>query len=170
MNSRMLLIVRHAHRDKSRGRALDNGISPKGRKQRDAMTRALKRWLASSDAPASVQVLSSPKLRCVETVEPLAKHLGVSVQSDLLLDEGPSCERRAAQLIRDWRSDDYELTVWCSHGDWIPAALERLCGSPIELDKSGVAIFEAKTPGGRPELRWLVQSWTSGLIGPKASS
>ena len=55
------------------------------------------------------RVVSSPYVRCVETVEPLAGVLGVSVEHDDRLAEGMG--RAALELLRE------EGVVCCTHGD-----------------------------------------------------
>ena len=66
-------------------------------------------------------VVSSPAVRCVETVEPLATRLGLDVALDERLYEGGRPDivfELAAQLGPN--------IVICSHGDLIPEALRLL--------------------------------------------
>jgi len=55
------------------------------------------------------RVVSSPYARCVETVEPLASALGLTVERDDRLAEGAG--RAALELLRE------EGVVCCTHGD-----------------------------------------------------
>jgi phosphohistidine phosphatase SixA len=55
------------------------------------------------------RVVSSPYVRCVETVEPLAAVLGVPVERDDRLAEGMG--RAALELLQE------EGVVCCTHGD-----------------------------------------------------
>jgi phosphohistidine phosphatase SixA len=63
------------------------------------------------------RVVSSPYVRCVETVEPLAAVLGVSVEHDDRLAEGMG--RAALELLQE------EAIVCCTHGDVVGDILGR---------------------------------------------
>jgi 8-oxo-dGTP diphosphatase len=67
------------------------------------------------------QVMSSPYLRCVQTVEPVANRFGLDVTPRLELAEGNSFEPVLA--LMDESPDD---TVMCSHGDVIPEVIRAL--------------------------------------------
>ncbi len=68
------------------------------------------------------RVLSSPYVRCVETVQPLADKLGLRVESAHDLAEGANAEEAMA-LVRRLTGTD---AVLCSHGDVIPSILDAL--------------------------------------------
>ncbi len=115
----MLYFVRHAKagvRSDWDGDDLTRPLTGKGRRQATAIAERL--------APmATGTVLSSPSVRCVQTLEPLAKVLGVEVVVDLKLAEGTGFEG-ALELL----ATTPDGTVLCSHGDVIPetiGALER---------------------------------------------
>jgi 8-oxo-dGTP diphosphatase len=135
----ILIVVRHAHRDKSAGRDTDNGISAKGRKQ---ALRVLEHFKKEFKKPSKLKILSSPKKRCMETVEPIAESAGARVQASALLDEGPDLELRAKKFLTEWKKDGSGITVICSHGDWIPVFLEMATGVPTDLAKGGWAQLE----------------------------
>lgn len=151
-------MVRHAHRDKPFGRAADNGLSPKGKKQARRDAKALLKRLTDND----VELVSSPKLRCLETLEPLAARLEKTIDtSPLLLEESeegeaPNIEERIAKFINDVKRSPASITVACSHGDWIPMALDQLFGIELTLKKGAWA--EIEFASGKPKLTWLVQS------------
>ena len=63
------------------------------------------------------RVLSSPYVRCIETVEPLAEALGLEVELDDRLKEGEGA--RAAPLLQE------DGVVCCTHGDIIESVLGR---------------------------------------------
>jgi phosphohistidine phosphatase SixA len=63
------------------------------------------------------RVVSSPYVRCVETVEPLAAELGLSVEQDERLAEGAG--RAARDLVRE------DGVVCCTHGDIVEELLGR---------------------------------------------
>ncbi len=65
------------------------------------------------------RVLSSPAVRCVRTVEPLAEALGLALEARAELAEG-STRDEVLPLIREAG----ECAVHCTHGD----VVERLIG------------------------------------------
>lgn len=67
------------------------------------------------------RVLSSPLLRCRQTVEPLAKALGLDVEIDDRLAEGSATEDVWALVS----SAATTAAVLCSHGDVIPEVISR---------------------------------------------
>jgi broad specificity phosphatase PhoE len=103
--------------------------------------------------------LSSPKRRCVETVEPLAKATRTAVEVSDLLDEQSENDkaflRRLEKFVVWWTQEPAPLIVACSHGDWIPLCLQRLTGVSTDLKKGGWA--EIGDDNGRISLRWLLQ-------------
>ena len=74
------------------------------------------------------RVLSSPYVRCVETVEPLAAALGLTVEIDDRLAEGAG--RAAHDLLRQ------DGAVCCTHGDICEALLGR------GLKKGAAVVFD----------------------------
>jgi 8-oxo-dGTP diphosphatase len=63
------------------------------------------------------RVVSSPYLRCVETVEPLGATLGLRVEEDDRLAEGAG--RAASDLLRE------DGVVLCTHGDVVRQLVDR---------------------------------------------
>jgi 8-oxo-dGTP diphosphatase len=90
-------------------------LSKKGRRQADALVARL------FDRPIA-RVLSSPFVRCVETVEPLADKLGLVVERADALAEGTS-RHKVLELARSLEKPG---AVLCTHGDVIPLLLEAL--------------------------------------------
>ena len=76
------------------------------------------------------RVLSSPYPRCVQTVEPLARRVGVEVEPDRALAEAAD-GRLVLALLRDLAGTSAAL---CSHGDVIPDVIRLLAvtGTAIE--------------------------------------
>jgi phosphohistidine phosphatase SixA len=71
-------------------------------------------------------ILSSPAVRCVQTVEPLATALGLEVIEDPSLWEGMPLgpvRRLAGEL---------DGAVLCSHGDLIPDLVDELIGEGMD--------------------------------------
>lgn len=112
-----VLLVRHAaaldrhewHEDDER-----RPLRKRGRRQADGLVGVLAEYEIE-------RVLSSPFVRCVETVVPLAAHLGVEVEASDSLAEGASHD--AVALVRSLAGHTAAL---CSHGDVIPRVLEHL--------------------------------------------
>ncbi len=78
---------------------------------------------------------------------PLASDLKLEFSVNSLLDEQLPQESRAVfeSRIRDylktWLENHSSLSIACSHGDWIPAALKETTGLHLELGKSGWIIL-----------------------------
>lgn len=90
-------------------------LTSNGRRQAD--------WVADRLAAAPVKrIVSSPYVRCVETVQPLADRLGLDVEtSPALAEDGPVADMLA--LLAELAP---EHGVACTHGDMIPEALDAL--------------------------------------------
>ncbi|MCE9623573.1 MAG: histidine phosphatase family protein [Actinomycetia bacterium] len=116
----MLYIVRHAKAGTRSDWDGDDSARPltgKGRRQAIAIAERL--------APLAIggSLISSPAVRCVQTLEPLATLLGVEVVRDLKLAEGAGFDGAVTLL-----ATVPDGSVLSSHGDVIPdtiAALER---------------------------------------------
>jgi phosphohistidine phosphatase SixA len=86
------------------------------------------------------RVVSSPLPRCVETVEPLAHALGLTVEIDERLREGTDIDG-AWSLLEEVADTTVAL---CSHGDLIPDLLQRnemrgmRTGSKVGFSKGSV--------------------------------
>ena len=105
------------------------------------------------------EIYSSRAVRCVQTVEPLATHLGLEVEVHPALVEGQSATM-AIHLARTLAQAD-TTAVFSSHGDIIPDSIQTLAregmvivgprswskGSTWELSTRGGDITEAKFLG-----------------------
>lgn len=142
-----ILVVRHAHRDTSDGRSLDNGLSERGIEQAHELR---ERFGAPWKSKKGVVVLSSPKARCVETVGPLAEELGVTVKIDDRLDEQDESEgafRKRIDKLAEWLiNEGPDAVIACSHGDLIPPLLLRLIGEELDLRKGAWVVVETRGP------------------------
>ena len=128
-----LYFVRHAKAGSRSHWEDDDRVRPlskSGFKQAEA--------LVSVFGPQSISaVYSSPYLRCVQTVAPLAKARRRPVQETQCLAEGAGLEG-AARFIEDPQLDD---AVLCTHGDVIQELVEYLIrrrivqASQMEIDK-----------------------------------
>ena len=86
------------------------------------------------------RMLSSPAVRCVQTLEPLAAARGLTVETAPLLAEGVG-PAGALGFLRDG------AVILCSHGDVVEEALDALAsdGVPLEGRPAGEG---AETPKG----------------------
>jgi len=141
-DTRRLILIRHAHRDNSI-REVDNGLSDTGKAQALAIAKRFTEPLSIQ----SVILESSPKLRCQETIAPLANNLKTKVSINSLLDEQLPQETRSVfesrihDYLEAWRKSGIKMSMACSHGDWIPAALKECTGLHMDLGKSGWVIL-----------------------------
>ena len=140
----MLYLVRHAKagsRHDFAGNDRLRPLSPAGRRQAEALAPRL--------AAAGVKnFVSSPYLRCIETLQPAARLVGAPVEADESLSEG-----RSYAGVLELMASLPDESALCSHGDVIPetiAALERrgceLTTQP-EWRKGSVWVLERDTEG-----------------------
>lgn len=127
-----IYLVRHAHagtRGRYSGPDSERPLSDRGQVQAKALAQAL------ADAPVS-EVRTSPAVRCLETVDPLAEARGLEVVVDDALTEG--CPVRATtRLVWELASTGTDA-VLCSHGDVIPAALDALAADGVAVEDKGL--------------------------------
>jgi phosphohistidine phosphatase SixA len=138
----IVYLLRHAragHRetwegDDDRLRPLDE----RGRRQAEALVDQLAgRELA--------RVVTSPYVRCVQTVEPLAQARGLPLQEDDALAEGAG-SRAALELLRSGA----EPVVACVHGDVVVellgTKLKKGATAVLELNEDGIEVLERLDP------------------------
>ena len=120
-------LVRHAeakgrtHWDRPDG---ERPLSKKGQRQAHGLVHQL--------AGAPVQrVLSSPAVRCVDTVAPLASKRDLKVEHVDELAEGAPL-KGAVRMVLDAARDDGD-TVLCTHGDLVPEVLRALNKDGLRL-------------------------------------
>lgn len=120
-----LYVVRHADagaRSQAEGPDHLRGLSERGLRQAEALSEAL--------AVAGItRLVASPYRRCVETLEPLAGRLALTVEIDVRLAEGQGFAG-ALELAEELRLGP---AVICSHGDVIPDLLEALLRRGMKL-------------------------------------
>jgi 8-oxo-dGTP diphosphatase len=80
------------------------------------------------------RILSSPSVRCVDTVAPLAKKLGRKVEPTQELLEGADAVK-AYELLRSTSRASGD-TVLCTHGDLVPELLRLPGRDGLVLDDS----------------------------------
>jgi phosphohistidine phosphatase SixA len=143
--SACLALIRHAEagkRERWKGDDRLRPLSKKGRRQA----------LALVDALASVpiqRVLSSPYVRCVQSVEPLAHARRLPVEQSEALAEGAGLEAMLA-LVRELAGASAAL---CTHGDLMDEATDMLVArgvirpQQVRYQKGGTWLVEEE--GGR---------------------
>ena len=119
-------LVRHAKAGDRRRWTEDDRLrplSPAGRRQAEALVRAF-RGLAVG------RVLSSPFVRCEQTVKPLALDRGLRLELTETLAEGVPL----GDLLTMIAELAEVAVVACAHGDLIPAAVEHLRALGVPAD------------------------------------
>jgi len=120
-----LLVLRHAKAafDSKSGRDADRKLLPRGEEQAAEVVPAL---LAFGPR----RILSSPAARCVATVVPLAKRLGVKVKEHPAVSqdgwEASGHNPAAIRKVLGRRIEKGLTTVICSHAPVLPEILEQI--------------------------------------------
>jgi 8-oxo-dGTP diphosphatase len=118
--------VRHAKAGSRSAWTEDDRLRPlskAGRRQADALVVAFR----GLDVD---RVVSSPFVRCVQTVRPLALDRGLPVETSEGLAEGAPPDQALSLLDEAARTP----TVFCAHGDVIPAVVLHLAERGAELE------------------------------------
>lgn len=136
-----LLLVRHAVALRRRdwvGDDLARPLTPRGVAQAEALPDRLRDYEVK-------RILSSPFVRCIDTVHPLAVERGLPVEETAELAEG-----RGTDLATRLDRDEDAAVVLCSHGDVLPQLLVALVPvlpeGEVICQKGSVWIVEA-APG-----------------------
>jgi 8-oxo-(d)GTP phosphatase len=140
-----LYLFRHTtagDRSRWRGRDEDRSLTKKGWREADA--------IASSLADAGIErIVSSPYERCVQSVKPLAKLIKAPIETSSLLGEEPDIDAAYA-LVDSLVGTD---TVVSSHGDVIPALINRMMWAGLSLESrfycSKGSIWVVEVDGGK---------------------
>ncbi len=141
---RRLVLIRHAHRDTSMGSGADNGLSEKGLAQAGVLATRLTKKYAEKQSLSKLVLLSSPKMRCLQTLAPFAEEHGIQTVVLELLGEGPDVEGRADAFLEHWRRTRDACTIVCSHGDFLPVLTGKLIGTEVGFEKGQMAELRFK--------------------------
>jgi 8-oxo-dGTP diphosphatase len=120
-----IYLVRHAKagvRDSWPGDDEQRPLSGRGRLQALGLLELLR------DAQFG-RVLSSPYVRCIETVVPLAAERRMAIEPVEALAEGASLDEAVALV----RKHVGQGAVMCSHGDVIPMLLEQYAKNGVDI-------------------------------------
>jgi phosphohistidine phosphatase SixA len=131
-----VILIRHASagdRESWRGDDRLRPLDERGWRQAEGLVSALADYEIE-------RVLSSAALRCVQTVEPLASHLGVEIEERPELMEGASGEQ-ALTLVGNL---DRTAAALCTHGDIVYEllgdGLKKGAAAILEPDDSGLRL------------------------------
>ena len=145
----MFFLVRHADAGDKHSWAEDDfqrPLSPRGHSQADAVGALI----AGSGAS---RLLSSPFLRCVQTLVPVTRRMGLPVETRAELAVGASAESLLALLERP----EVDGAVLCTHGETLNAlALEWERAGQVDVLAPGRARSIAGTPKGAV---WVVENY-----------
>lgn len=139
-----LYLVRHAKAGERRlwdGDDVDRPLSAKGWKQSELLAKRLAKLEAGT-------LLSSPYVRCVQTLEPLARKLKQPIEIDQRLSEDEPFEP-----VLELLAEVTPGAVMSSHGDIIPATLAALerrgteIRTPPDWRKASVWVLKRNTHG-----------------------
>jgi 8-oxo-dGTP diphosphatase len=136
---RPIYLVRHAKAGDRDAWTEDDRLRPltkKGRIQAEGLVGLL------ADREID-RILSSPSVRCVQTVRPLALARGLAIEEVDALAEGTPA-REAIELLRSTGGG----VVACSHGDVIPAVV-------TSLERRGLE--QADPPGWKKGSTWILE-------------
>lgn len=126
-----IYLVRHAHAGQRAEWVAPDGdrpLSDKGHRRAEG--------LADELAEVGItEIWSSPLVRCVQTMEPLAARLGTAVGTDDALAEGAALAAGIALVER--LATEGTIAALCSHGDVIPELLAGLARRGADLDPDG---------------------------------
>jgi broad specificity phosphatase PhoE len=123
-----ILLVRHARAGRRDSWVGDDRLRPLSKKGR-VQAAALPDTVLGLTGGAPPRLVSSPWVRCLETLAPLAVTLGGEVRPDDTLGEGMGA--KAVEALTGWMRQ--APVVLCTHGDVIESIL-------AELSKSGVRL------------------------------
>jgi len=135
-----LLVVRHARagrRSAYKGDDIERPLSPRGREQAEHLVPLLGTYRPR-------RVLSSPALRCFETVRPLADSLGLPIESVGELGEGNG--PAALHLLERMAG---ETAVLCTHRDVATELLEALAADRTRKERHRLRLLKGEV--------WVVQ-------------
>ncbi|MBW3615619.1 MAG: histidine phosphatase family protein [Actinobacteria bacterium] len=148
-----VLLLRHAvalARDSWSGDDADRPLADRGRRQAEAVVSQLRGMTVR-------RALSSPTVRCLETLAPLAEQQGLDVEQVDDLAEGNG--RLATDLVLSL-VDQGDYVVLCTHGDVIGEVLNALekdgahLGTDDRCQKGSTWVLDRQA-GGRLRGRYL---------------
>jgi 8-oxo-dGTP diphosphatase len=122
-------LVRHAHAGRRADWDEDDALRPlsaRGLREAEHIAQLI------GDEPIG-RIRSSPAVRCVQTVTPLATRRGLKVKEDPRLAEGADVGEALELMTRLAEKNP----MFCAHGDLIPEAIRLLRRRHMELVEDG---------------------------------
>jgi len=138
----LVLLVRHAKAGDRAHWTGDDRLRPleeRGRRQARALVAPLAGW-------GVTRLVASPYVRCVQTLEPIAAHLGVPIEHEPAMAEGVSVEKARALIERVGPGP----VVLCTHGD----VMEALVGEDEPKKKGSTWLLARRERGIQPVRYW----------------
>jgi broad specificity phosphatase PhoE len=138
-----ILLIRHAAAtSKEQWRQADHlrPLTRDGEKQALAIAEEL-------DGVKIASIRSSPAVRCVQTVQPLATRAKIKLKVDEQLNEGSS--------IALPHEAEHGLHVYCAHGDNIPALLNELGIECQQCQKGSIWMLKRDDTGEITEVSYV---------------
>jgi 8-oxo-dGTP pyrophosphatase MutT (NUDIX family) len=152
VDTKTILIVRHGtagSKSRFKGDDRKRPLDKRGRAQAESLVGQLLAFGADT-------LYAADRLRCSQTIEPLAEELGVSIRSEPLLTEEAYADDRKAARHRILEIAAAEGTpVICTQGKVIPDLIEWWC------ERDGVRPDKSRNRKGST---WVMSSWRGGLV------
>jgi 8-oxo-dGTP pyrophosphatase MutT (NUDIX family)/phosphohistidine phosphatase SixA len=145
-----MYLVRHAKAGNRAEWTQDDHLRPLS----DGGKQQAERLVAMLQGSPIQRLISSPHVRCIQTLQPLASARGLTVEEseDLAEGAGPA---RALALLSEVSG---KPTVLCSHGDVIQEVLQHLSAEGLELPDP---------PPLRKGSTWVLETEADGFIGAR---
>ncbi len=157
-----LILIRHAHRDTDE-REQDNGLSEKGLKQVSRLAKYFQKRFKFEEWQASdLNFESSEKVRCVQTLQPVAQLMGRAPHIHPgLMEQTPGesfakFQARIENYLREWSESKALVTMACSHGDVLPLMTYKLVGAAVDFKKAG--FVEIEWEAGQAQIKQAIAS------------
>ncbi len=140
-----LVLARHGHagrKDQWSGDDAARPLDARGRRQASHLAKVL-------EPLAPIRLISSPALRCTETLDPLARQAGISVETNQVLvpDADPNAVLDLVAALST--ADAPSGTVICSHGEVLGSLLASL------MDRDHIKL--ARRPPGSKGCAWVLE-------------
>ena len=156
-----IYVVRHAKAGERRvwsGEDIDRPLSKTGRTQSHALATRL-----STLKPSTL--LSSPYVRCVQTLEPLAELTGLDITIEPRI-----CEYEPFEPVLELLAEVADRAVLCSHGDIIPATIAALETANYGFGFGTLSADLAESLSGSTSIDWATEEkfHITGYVGTDA--
>lgn len=139
----IILVIRHARAEERESWAKADELRPLTRAGQAQALAIAKKW----GGEGAKSIRSSPAVRCVQTVQPLADRVGVDVAIDPVLREGSKLTLPEPKQTG--------LHALCAHGDNIPWLLDDLGIDWKECKKGSIWMLKRDGKGRVVESSYL---------------